>query len=148
MHIYDHQPNAFALWLAQQDGGPNLGGGPGNTETTGATDGGGAGGSPSLFGGSFLPLILMMFVVIIIWSVMGQRREKKKRERLLGSITKHDRVQTVGGIIGSVVDLRKDTVVLKVDESTNTRMTFARSSIQQVLTERSDSENESTESES
>lgn len=147
MHIYDHQPNAFTLWLAQQDGGPNLGGGPGNTETTGATNGGGAGGSPSGFP-NFLPIILVMFVVIIVWSVMGQRREKKKRERLLGSITKHDQVQTVGGIIGSVVDLRKDTVVLKVDESTNTRMTFARSSIQQVLTERSDSETESTESES
>ena len=146
MHILDHQPDAFTLWLAQQDGGPDLGG-PGNTETTGATDGGGGAGSSSPIT-SFLPLILLMFVVMIVWSVMGQRKEKKKRERLLGSITKHDQVQTVGGIIGSVVDLRKDTVVLKVDESTNTRMTFARSSIQQVLTERSDSDNESTKSES
>jgi preprotein translocase subunit YajC len=36
-------------------------------------------------------------------------------------------------VIGSVVELDADTVVLKVDESSNTRMTFARDAVQQVL---------------
>ena len=59
---------------------------------------------------------------------------KKKRKALLSTVKKHDRVQTVGGVIGSIVEVNPDTVVLKVDESSNTRITFARSAIQQVLT--------------
>ena len=52
---------------------------------------------------------------------------------MLNAIRKHDRVQTIGGLIGSVVEIKTDTVILKVDESSNTRITFSRSSIQQVI---------------
>ncbi len=101
------------------------------------TNTGGAGGkSPGgLFGGSgFLVVLVLMFVVMIVFSFMGQRRDRKKREAMIGAVKKHDKVQTVGGVIGSVVEVKSDTIVLKVDESANTRITFARSSIQQVLT--------------
>lgn len=84
--------------------------------------------------GQFFPLLLLVLVVMIVFTVMGQRRDRKKRQAMIGSVKKHDRVQTVGGVIGSVVEVKPDTVVLKVDESSNTRITFARSSIQQVLT--------------
>ncbi len=43
-------------------------------------------------------------------------------------------MQTIGGVIGSVVEVKPDYVVLKVDESSNTRITFSRSAIQQILT--------------
>lgn len=84
--------------------------------------------------GSFFPFLLLLLFGMIIFTVMGQRRDRKKRQALIESIKKHDRVQTVGGVIGSVVEIKPDTVVLKVDESSNTRITFARSAIQQVLT--------------
>lgn len=84
--------------------------------------------------GSFFPLLLLVLAAMIIFTVFGQRRDKKKRQALLDSVKKHDRVQTVGGVIGSIVELKPDTVVLKVDESSNIRITFARSAIQQVLT--------------
>ena len=77
----------------------------------------------------FLPLILVM----ILFSVFGQRKERKKREALLSSVKKHDRVRTIGGVIGAVVEIKPDTILLKVDESSNTRMTFARDAVQQVL---------------
>ncbi len=96
--------------------------------------GGGAGGAAaSPFGGPFLFLMLGVVVLMVIMSMTGGRREKKKREALLNSIKKHDKVQTVGGVIGAIVEIKPDLVVLKVDESSNTRITFARSSIQQVL---------------
>jgi len=106
----------------------------GNIPITGT---GGAGGTQpgGLFGGnSFLVVLVLMFVVMIVFSFMGQRRDRKKREAMIGAVKKHDTVQTVGGVIGSVVEVKTDTIVLKVDESANTRITFARSSIQQVLT--------------
>ncbi len=98
---------------------------------------GGTGGTPpgGLFGGSgFLVVLVLMFVAMIAFSFMGQRRDRKKREAMISAVKKHDKVQTVGGVIGSVVEVKTDTIVLKVDESANTRITFARSSIQQVLT--------------
>jgi preprotein translocase subunit YajC len=80
-------------------------------------------------------LILMLMVVgLIVMSSMGQRRDRKKREAMISAIKKHDRVQTIGGVIGSVVEIKPEYVVLKVDESSNTRITFSRSAIAQVLT--------------
>ncbi|MCH7602031.1 MAG: preprotein translocase subunit YajC [Planctomycetes bacterium] len=88
---------------------------------------------------SFLLLLFVVFLVFIVFSMMGQRRDKKKRVSMLNAIKKHDKVQTIGGVLGAVVEIKPDTVVLKVDESSNTRITFARSSIQQVLTSDRDS---------
>lgn len=86
------------------------------------------------FGGMFFPLLLVLLITMITFTVLGQRRDRKKRQALLHSVKKHDRVQTVGGVIGSIVEVKPDTVVLKVDETSNTRITFARSAIQQLLT--------------
>lgn len=115
---------------------PTIGdGGEGTLSSGGAGNGGtGGNGSSSIFDGGFLPIILIMFVVMIFFSMMGSRRDRKKREALINSIAKHDKVQTVGGVIGSVVEVKSDTIVLKVDESANTRITFARSAVQQVIT--------------
>ena len=113
---------------------------PGEAPASTATPGGAnstaapAPGGSTPFGGDFFLIICLMIGVMLIFSIMGQRRDRKKREALIGAIKKHDRVQTIGGVIGSVVEIKPDTVVLKVDESSNTRITFARSAIQQVLT--------------
>ena len=42
-------------------------------------------------------------------------------------------MMTIGGILGTVVNVKDNEVVLKVDEATNTRMTFLKRSIQQVV---------------
>jgi preprotein translocase subunit YajC len=91
------------------------------------------------------PLLLLLVVGMILFSVLGQRRDRKKREAMIKAVKKHDRVQTIGGVIGSIVEVKSNTVVLKVDESSNTRITFARSAVQQVLTAGSDSEGETTQ---
>jgi preprotein translocase subunit YajC len=104
-----------------QSGAPGSGTGPA---------GGSGQGAP---GTNFLMILFVVFVAFIVFSMWGQRRDKKKRVSMLSAIKKHDRVQTIGGIVGSVVDVKPDTIVLKVDESSNTRITFARSAVQQVL---------------
>ena len=112
---------------------------PGEAPATGQAPGGpaGGGGTPTRaadpFGGQFFLIVILVVVVMIVISIMGQRRDKKKRESMLSALKKHDKVQTLGGVIGSIVDVKKDVVVLKVDESSNTRITFARAAIQTVL---------------
>jgi preprotein translocase subunit YajC len=103
---------------------------PGQPGTTGTPD--------SPFGSSFFFLMMLVLVALIAFSFLGQRKDRKKRESMLSAVKKHDRVQTIGGVIGSIVELKPDVVILKVDESSNTRMTFARSAIQQVLTDDTD----------
>lgn len=82
--------------------------------------------------GSLLPIILI-FAVLWIILFLPQRREKKRRQQMLAVLKRGDRVLTVGGAIGTVVDVKPNEVTLKVDESTNTRMRFSRSAIQTVL---------------
>ena len=57
---------------------------------------------------------------------------------MLSSLEKGDKVQTAGGIIGTITDLKDTEVTLKVDENTNTKMKFARSAVSTVLRDKSD----------
>ncbi|MDZ4755341.1 MAG: preprotein translocase subunit YajC [Phycisphaerae bacterium] len=137
---------AFAPTLALQgtQDAPSLAGVPASPSpaattaapgTTGAVPGGPP--PPPPAGPGFLYLmapIVIIYLAVMIW---GSRREGKKKRALLEGIKKHDRVQTIGGVIGSVVELKPETVVLKVDESSNTRITFARSAIVSILKESS-----------
>jgi len=119
-----------------------------NPVTGGATEGaeGGAVPAPGAGGGrqqaepAFPPMLVILLVmgVFFIFMMGGQRKEKKKRAKLLASITKGDKVQTVGGMLGTVVEIRDTEIVLKVDENANTRIKFGRSAIQSVVSERSE----------
>lgn len=102
-----------------------------STAAPGATPVGAARPAGDPFG--MIWMLIPFLVIMVLVSVMGSRRDKKKRNTLMASIKKHDEVQTTGGIIGSVVELKNDTVVLKIDENSNVRMTFAKSAIVQVL---------------
>jgi preprotein translocase subunit YajC len=85
----------------------------------------------SMFGPMALLLLIMWFFLI-----RGRKNEQKQREEMLGSMKRGDRVQTIGGVLGTVVDVRDSEVVVKVDESSNTKMTFIRSAIHRVVTEK------------
>lgn len=105
----------------------------GAIQTPGGPPAGGSGAASSPLNNQFFLILVLMVAGMLVFSMLGTRRDKKKRESMLSAIKKHDRVQTIGGVIGSVVEVKPDTVVLKVDESSNTRITFSRAAIQQVL---------------
>ncbi|MAD78287.1 MAG: preprotein translocase subunit YajC [Planctomycetaceae bacterium] len=132
--LNDEHQNSFHVLLAQSsDGGPALAG-EGVASTEGDAGAGATGQAAEAAGGDlFLFMVLPLILMMIAFSVFGGRKEKKKRDALMASIKKHDRVRTIGGVIGSIVEVKNDTVLLKVDESSNTRMTFSRDAVQQVL---------------
>lgn len=119
---------------------PDVGAAPSTTSQPaangGAATGTGAGGAGA--GAPPGPDLMLLFVVLIVamlvFTMWSSRRDRKRREAMISAVKKHDRVQTIGGVIGSVLEVKPDTIVLKVDESSNTRITFARSAVQQVLT--------------
>lgn len=140
----------FNLLLAQDSQAPLLppvpGEGPAHPGTVAPSGPAGNGGAPAgsaqpPMGPNFLLMVGLLVTVMIVFTMMSQRRERKRREATINAIKKHDRVQTIGGVIGSVVEIKPDFVVLKVDESSNTRITFTRAAIQQVLSSSADTGN-------
>ena len=83
--------------------------------------------------GSFPMMLLLMFVLFYFFVMGGKRKEERKRQDMLNNLKKGDRVPTIGGILGSVVEARDQEVLLKVDETTNTKLRFSRSAIHRVL---------------
>jgi len=81
------------------------------------------------------PLIIMFLVVMYITMIMPKRKQDKSRQLMLTNMKRGDEVQTIGGVIGKVVDPREDRVLVKVDESSNTKIWFARSAIAKVTAE-------------
>jgi preprotein translocase subunit YajC len=121
-------PSTLAVQVPDAPGTPSV------APATGAPGAPGAAAPPDP-GFNMLLFILPVLVLMVVFSAVAQRKEKKRREALLSAVKKHDRVLTSGGIIGSVVETSADTVVLKVDENSNVRMTFSRSAVQQILKE-------------
>jgi preprotein translocase subunit YajC len=98
-----------------------------------ATPGGGAPAGPGGLIAS--PMFLILLMLGVFWFVMfrGNRKEKQKKEAMLNAVAKNDRVLTIGGIIGTVVQVKGEELVIKVDESTNTKIIVIRSAVRQVL---------------
>lgn len=85
---------------------------------------------------TFLFVMVGMLVLMIAMSAMTGRKEKKRRAEMLSSLGTHDRVQTIGGVIGTIVSIRDDEVVLRVDDASNVRITFAKSAVSGVLSKK------------
>ncbi len=89
------------------------------------------GGSP--FGiGFWLPMLLAMVLIMLM---MRPRKTDTALKKRLAELKKNDRVVTAGGIIGTIVAFKDDnqSVTLRIDESTNTKMQVLKASIVRVL---------------
>lgn len=96
-------------------------------------------GSGGLFGGQFLFIMLIVLVIMMLFTFSGGRKERKRKAEMLRNLAKGNRVQTVGGIIGSVVEVRENEIIVKVDENANTRLHFTKAAIASVLEDNKDS---------
>lgn len=96
------------------------------------------GGSVGTGLGPILPILILVMLAFLVMSIFSQRKEKKRRQQMLDDLKKNDKVVTIGGIVGTIVELRDNEVILKVDESSNTRMHFTRNAIQGPVSESND----------
>ena len=81
------------------------------------------------FGGSSLIFLGLMFVVMYFLLFRGPRKKQQQHKQMVQTLQRNDKVRTIGGIIGTVVDIKDDEVTLKVDESNNTKIKIASSAI-------------------
>ena len=79
---------------------------------------------------TFLPMILI-FVVFYFFLIRPQRKKDKKVKEMLNNLKAGDRICTIGGIYGTIVSIKDDTVTLSVGRD-NLSMVVARWGIRSV----------------
>jgi len=84
---------------------------------------------PRPFGGALWIWVGLMFVFMYFILFRGPRKKQQQHKQMVQLLKKNDRVRTIGGIIGTVVDIKDDEITLKVDESNNTKIKVAASAI-------------------
>ncbi len=83
---------------------------------------------------SWVGLMVLIGVMFYMLIVRPEQKRRKGQERDLKELKKNDRIVTVGGILGTVVNVvKEDEVVIRVDEQTNAKMHILRSAVSKIL---------------
>ncbi|MFS0839861.1 preprotein translocase subunit YajC [Paenibacillus sp. UNC499MF] len=80
---------------------------------------------------TYIPLILM-FLVLYFLLIRPQQKRTKTRNMMLANLKKNDKIVTIGGLHGTILEITDDIVVLRVNDAT--KMTFDRSAVNTVVT--------------
>ncbi len=70
---------------------------------------------------TFLPMILIFYFLLI----RPENKRKKEAEALRSALKKGDKVTTIGGIVGTVVDVKEDKFVIETGAD-QVRIEFAK----------------------
>lgn len=65
---------------------------------------------------NFLPIILI-FVIFYFMLIRPQQKKQKDFEKMLKELKKNDEVVTSGGIHGTILNVKDDTLTLKIDDN-------------------------------
>ena len=82
--------------------------------------------------------ILLMVVIFYFLLWRPQRKQQKERASLLGSLKKGQKIVTIGGIYGEIVELDDEKVKVQVSEKVE--LTFARTAVANVLSKKNKEE--------
>ncbi len=77
-----------------------------------------------------VPMVLM-FAVFYFLLIRPQRKKDKKVKNMLSALKVGDRISTIGGIFGTIIAIKDDTIELNVGKD-NVRLIMARWAIRQV----------------
>ena len=114
-------------YLAQQSAAPTP---AESTQSSGSPAPAGPSGAAPGFDWTFLLILGGVFVFMYFMMIRPQRREEKRKKDMLSTLEKGDQVITTSGIIGSVANVKEETITLNVGDGA--RIEFLRSAIASV----------------
>ncbi len=82
----------------------------------------GAGQPQGAGGGAFWFMIIAMFVIMWLFMIRPQRKQQKELEKFRNGLKRGDKVVTVGGIYGTVDEIKDRSVLIKVDGEVKLRV--------------------------
>lgn len=59
----------------------------------------------------------MMFLIFYLLVFRPQTQERKRHQEMVKHLKKHDEVVTAGGLFGTVVNVRPESITLRIDEN-------------------------------
>ena len=80
---------------------------------------------------TMLPMLIGVPLIFYFIVFRPQTKARQEHEQMLKQLKKNDEVVTSGGILGTVVDVRPETVILRIDDTT--RVKCERSAIVRVV---------------
>ncbi len=85
---------------------------------------------------SMLP-ILFVFLIFYFLIILPNKKKQKEHMKMLENLKIHDIIITTGGIIGKIVNIKKDrnTIVIRIDETNNTKMEIQKNAVAGVINE-------------
>ena len=79
----------------------------------------------SSFSGIFM--IILIFVIFWLFFIRPQNKRNKEQQKFRENLKKGDKIVTIGGIHGKVVEVKENTVIVSVDP--NASIEFEKSAI-------------------
>ena len=75
-------------------------------------------------GGGWSMWIMLALIFVVMWFFMirPQRKQQKELQNFRDSLKKGDKVVTVGGIYGTVAEIKENTVLIEVDNNVKIRV--------------------------
>jgi len=93
--------------------------------------------SAGIFGGlggfSGLPLLLVFFAAMYFLMIAPNQKKQKKWQEMLAALKSGDRVTTNGGLRGTILSVKDDVVVIRVQPD-GIKLEFVKSAIAVVTT--------------
>ena len=82
-------------------------------------------------GMSTIIMLVLMFAVMYFLMIRPEKKRKKKEQEMLAALKRGDRICTIGGIYGTIADIKDDTITLTVGRD-NMSMVVTRWAIRSV----------------
>ena len=91
--------------------------------------------SPDSQGSGWAGMIPFILIIVIIYFLMirPQNKKAKEHQKMLTELKKGDRVVTIGGVYGNIVEVKEKTFIMKI--SANTDIEVLKSSVAEIMAE-------------
>ena len=75
-------------------------------------------------GGGLSMWIMLALIFVVMWFFMirPQKKQQKELQNFRDSLKKGDKVVTIGGIYGTVAEIKEDSVLIEVDHNVKIRV--------------------------
>ncbi len=83
-----------------------------------------AAGAQGAAGGQWTMWVMLLLIFVVMWFFMirPQRKQQKELQKFRDGLQKGDKVVTVGGIYGTVVEIKDKSVLIEVDKDVKLRV--------------------------
>ncbi|MBS1637302.1 MAG: preprotein translocase subunit YajC [Bacteroidetes bacterium] len=97
--------------------------------------GGGAQGAQGAQGGGIMNIVMMLAIVVVFYFFMirPQMKKAKEQKKYIEQLKKGDKILTIGGIYGKIVNVNEDgTIIMEVEDGT--KMKISKNAVSQDAT--------------